>query len=490
VFLNNTRNETIRNSLNVLIPHLTVLGSHQVLITKISVNQHKEVEGPVQEGQKVTEAARSTPDEGLNGVSSVVDLASLANPSVDEDFLSTRSLDGLGVVEGASGEVRESLTANDFIRNTVAHHAEAVLLADGSVEDVVSGAENDDERPEEEGVEFSCGANLEDEEGLDTVEDGDTSEVPEDEHPAELFVVNIPAGGNAFFALLAGVAVQEVAKHQQPHSVGDLAVSVVHLEGVGKSDEEEVGPRDAEFGNHLEIDAEGELGVEAGSHEEVVDAVASQTDGALGDVAPDEDHDRDDVADDDGRGEVLTVVVGDLADVPDTSVPETENEGEHDVPGRDGIASVRVAVSTFRGNGAAKDDGAWHNDGETPFEEEEGQVGDEATSGGNGVFDKLLPKGREERLALESGVASVDDFTVPAVDAGEGVVDEEVREKDDEGGAGSSTEFPGTVPLVLLGGPLEGGSGTAGDDGRSTGFCLDTLGLSLGFRGGAARSDS
>ncbi len=485
--LNQTRNEAIRNLLDVFIPHWSVLGRHQVLVTEVSVDEHEEVECPVQERQEVAEAARRAPNESLDRVGGVVDLARLADPAVDEDFLAAGALDRLGVLEDAAGEVGQRLAANDLVGDSVAHHAEAVLLADGGVEDVVGEAEDGDEQVEEVVGELGGGADLDDEERLDAVEDGDAGEVPEDEHPAELLVVDVPARRHALLALLARVGVEEVAEHQQLHAVGDLARRVVHVERVRERDEEEIRPRDAELSDHLKVDAERQLRVEARAHEVVVDEVARHAHRALRGEAPREDDDRRDVADDDGGREVLAVGLGDLGDVPDVGVPEAEDQREHDVPGRDGVARVGVAVAALGRDGAAEDDGAGHDDGEGPLEEEEDGVRDEAAGRRHGLAGELVPEGGEEGLAVERGVAGVDKLAAPAVDAREGVVDEEVREEEDEDSARGAAELPRAVPLVVLGGEGEGsGSGDGGGDASgSARFVGDAFGLLRDLSGSA-----
>lgn len=99
--------------------------------------------------------------------------------------------------------------------------------------------------------------------------------VPEDEHEAPFLVVHVPGGDDELLALGTGIGV-EVMSHDEEHDFArDVAVALPLTCGSTQAEDEEEVPRHANFAKHFEVQDAKHARVQLGTHEEVIDGVAS-----------------------------------------------------------------------------------------------------------------------------------------------------------------------------------------------------------------------
>lgn len=111
---------------------------------------------------------------------------------------------------------------------------------------------------------------------MEGVGEWDSSEIPENYHPAPFFVEDVPGSWDTFLSLLAGISVKEVCKEHEAEWVRDLALGLVLLECCREGDDEKKDPGDSDFGPHFKIKNSNSR-VELGSHEKIIDMISCES---------------------------------------------------------------------------------------------------------------------------------------------------------------------------------------------------------------------
>lgn len=156
------------------------------------MDDHAGEEDGVEPRERAIEAGDQAPGNGEVGITGVVDLASVAVPSIDEDRVSRFSLDGAGVLDCLPWELGEGLSLGE---GSTFLGTEAILLRVGGVPDPVHeevGSEKSNQKWGSEGVAVEIIQVVCHIQSAVTVSKRYTSQVPENQHEAPFLVVHIP----------------------------------------------------------------------------------------------------------------------------------------------------------------------------------------------------------------------------------------------------------------------------------------------------------
>ncbi|KAI6749100.1 hypothetical protein HG531_008047 [Fusarium graminearum] len=323
---------------------IAVLATAAVDIASSSVSDHTAKENRVEPGKGALETGDQTPRNGKPHIGSVVNLASKTVPTVNKDS-SLRRDDGLGVVDGLPGDLREGVAQNQL---ALLHGAEAVLLAVAAVphpvpEEVANKHGSQDTAVPAVHIRVMVGQV----DGAVAVRKRNTSQVPEDEHEAPLLVVHIPGSDDELFALGAGVGVEEVSHDEEPNLARDVAVLLMLASGGTKTEDEEDVPRHANLEEHLEVENAKHTRVQLGTHKEIIDGVSSH---AVLLAAPEGREVGDNAnkeAAQNGNGQKRAKLVNGSVQRPDARVMQTGKAGKGGVETPVGIAVVGKLLATL-----------------------------------------------------------------------------------------------------------------------------------------------
>lgn len=123
-------NEQVRNLSLILSPSLTVLVPAALDITQRTVTDHARKEQRVEPRERAVKASDKTPVQSKVQIAGIVDLASLAIPSINHNLGAIGSGEGLRVLHSLPRQLGEGVTED---HGATFHLAETVLLAVGRV---------------------------------------------------------------------------------------------------------------------------------------------------------------------------------------------------------------------------------------------------------------------------------------------------------------------------------------------------------------------
>lgn len=201
-----------------------------------------------------------------------MNLACETVPSIDEDGALGR-LDSLGVLDSLPGNLGESVTGNHL---STLHGTETILLAVTAIPYPVPEEVADEHGRQNQAVPAVLGRIVVREiDGAMAVRQGNTSQIPEDEHKAPFFIIHVPRSDNELLTLGASVGV-EVVSHDEEHDFSrDVAVALPLTGGGAQAENKQEVPWHANLTEHLEVQDAEHTRVELSAHEEVIDGVAS-----------------------------------------------------------------------------------------------------------------------------------------------------------------------------------------------------------------------
>ena len=122
-------------------------------------------------------------------------------------------------------------------------------------------------------------------ETLETIHIWNPRKIPEDEHPAELLIKDIPSCWNALFTLHAGIRIEEMSQNHNPHWVSNVAELFLLLHGSWDSQQEQLQPRSFDFGEEFQIE-HSYARIKNWAHEKIVEDVAWHSNLFFGDNSP------------------------------------------------------------------------------------------------------------------------------------------------------------------------------------------------------------
>jgi hypothetical protein len=215
------RDEQIRHKPLILLPALAILLPASLNISECTMDDHARKEHGVEPREWAVESGDEAPGIGEEEVACIVDLAGISVPSVSQDRVTCLGLDYARVLNSLPWELREGLPLQ---KSTTLLGAEAVLLGIGGVPDPVYKQVGDKENSHEIRVPAICGWRVVGKvQGAVAVAQGDSSQVPENQHKAPFLIVHVPrvvrswsifslssslpCGGDALFALGASICI-------------------------------------------------------------------------------------------------------------------------------------------------------------------------------------------------------------------------------------------------------------------------------------------
>lgn len=235
------------------------------------MSDHTAEEEGVEPGEGALETSDQTPRDSKPNIGSVVNLASKAVPTVNQDSSLGRD-DGLGVVKSLPRNLREGVAQNQL---ALLHGTETVLLAVAAIPDPVPEQVGDIDGSKDASVPaVLVRVVVGQKDGAVAVGERNTSQVPEDEHETPLLVVHVPGGDDELLTLGAGIGVEEVSHDEEPNLTRDVAILLILTSGSAKTEDEEDVPGHADLKEHLEVKNAKHAGVQLGTHEEIIDGVA------------------------------------------------------------------------------------------------------------------------------------------------------------------------------------------------------------------------
>mmetsp|Transcript_40931 Transcript_40931/g.68690 ORF Transcript_40931/g.68690 Transcript_40931/m.68690 type:complete len:226 (-) Transcript_40931:308-985(-) len=163
--------------------------------------------------------------------------------------------------------------------------------------------------------------------------------IPENEHVPPLLIEDIPSGRDALFSLVARVHIQQMCKHHEARSSGDVAVILVLLQCGREGHVKEQDPWDADLSPHLQIQRANPR-VQPRSHKQIIEEHSRHAVGVASDNCSKIGYHSDKIPPEDGPSHDGAEVIDDFNQVEIVVPVQEERHNYCGVPGRNPVAKV------------------------------------------------------------------------------------------------------------------------------------------------------